>query len=287
METQNKKSSLKGVGIFLWCICAVIILVFISYVISSATSSSSNNISQTSTTTVSNPVNPTLADNSVNTDSDASSPVYSQHASDYIYSYLSALSALYRSTQDYANVEQQYGTTGNGNMVMLTSLGEVINDLQEADSDISSYTNDSNQAISATAGLLNADLLTVSRDMNQAKSALTYGINNQDTSAITSAETSLAAFAADSNTMKTDMQKALLGIKYVIQYPTNNTNPTGPIDYAISPDNRTYLEQQIGTLFPSPLDHAVAESNVYLLYARLIYLFLVSDTYEQQANLTV
>jgi hypothetical protein len=262
-----------------WIVIGAIVLVAVVYLVGQGSNNTtSSNIPPASVSTTNNQSQSQATD----IGQTQTSPTYSQHASDYVYSYLSALSALYNSTQDYTNV-QQSGIT-DPSMVMLTSLGEVVNDLQEADSAISPYINDNNKAISATAGLLNPDILIVLRDANQAKSALTYGINNQDTTSLNNVKTSLAAFAADSNTMKIDIQKALVGVQYVIQNPVNNDNPTGQIDYAISPDNRSFLLKQIGVLFPVPLDSITTQSNVYLLFAKEISRFMSSNTYEQEAS---
>ncbi len=211
---------------------------------------------------------------------------YSQHSSDYIYSFLVALSELYGKTKTYSEAQATFGES-QSDVVILTALNESATHLQNASSSLQPYLNDSDKAISATATLLWADITKELQDVNQMRSSYSSAIQNQDVQAVRVFQTQMASFAADDKTLQDDLSKILQIIKYIIEHPTNDPNPSGSIDYAISAENRTGLVQQIHTLFPTPLDHNAALSNIYLLWARSIELILTAETYEVQDSMQI
>jgi len=210
----------------------------------------------------------------------------SSHATGYIDTFLSSLADLYQASQAYANAQQTFGSNAQ-DTVVLTSLDETINDMKDATSLLTPYINDQDEAISVSAKLLYADISIEFKDVTQMQASYTYAIDNESVPALQAFQNEIAAYGADKNTTDSDLLKDMQIVKYIIENPTNDPNPSGPIDYAISSSDRTYLVSQMGTLFPSPLDHAAGQSNVYLLYARLILLFLTADTYEQQSTVQV
>lgn len=220
-----------------------------------------------------------------NAGGNSSSPTYSQHASDYVYAYLSTISWLYRSTQSFSRAQQLLGSnSSNQATVMLTALDETINDLKSAAANLTSYLNDGDRPISTTAKLLYADTELELKSVTQLQSSLTDAIEYQSVSALNSAQTEMASFAAAKDSLENDLSQAIQIVKYVIENPTSNPNPSGPISYAISPDDRKYLLNQLDSLFPGELNQVAAKNSIYLLDARAIAMFLSAGTYEQQAQ---
>lgn len=210
-------------------------------------------------------------------------PIYSQDNSNYVYAYLSALSYLYQSTQSYIQAQNMFGSnTSDSTTVILTAIDETVTYLQDAGNTLYPYIDNNDPKISATAKLLYADTERELNDASQLQASLTYGVKNQNVGAFQGAQTELAALAADKNSLQNDLQQEVQIIKYIIQNPTNDTHPSGPIDYAISPANRSYLLQQINMLFPTL--NATTDHNYYLLYAHVISILMSSETYEQQSQ---
>ncbi len=274
---ENEPHSPKGNNAWIAVVIVAIVLIGLVYFVGAAnqtpttpSTAVASNIASTTT--------PTVATDQVTT---TTSPVYSQHASDYIYSYLLALSYLYASTQSYSQMQALFGSQSDVITPMLASLDEVISDLKTASSGLQPYINDDNQVISATSKLLYADILTELNDATQMQSSLTYAYQNQDATALRQTETEAASFAADKNTLETDLQQGMSVIKYVIETPPANSPATGNIDYVISPDNRAFLVQQIGTLFPVQLNPTTDQTSIYLLDAHVISITLSAGTYEQ------
>lgn len=216
------------------------------------------------------------------------STAYSQHNSDYIYAYLSVLSSLYNASQSYDKAKALFGNeTADSNTVTLTSLSETIRYLQEGATTIKPYINDSTESISATAGLIYVDIMAEENYAKQMQASFTSAIDNQSIDALNEFRNQMVSFVSSQNSMRDDLPKEIQIIKYIIENPINDTNPTGPIDYAISPDNRLYLVRQLDYLFPVALDSVAAKSNIFLLWARTINIFLTANTYEQQAAIQI
>lgn len=188
---------------------------------------------------------------------------YSQHDGDYIYSYLSALSEIYQSTLVYNQINQELPAESDMAMDQntLASFYEINNHLVAAESDLESYISDPDESISATAKLFYVDIETESQDVNQMSSLFSEGIQNEDITALQELSIPTAKFIADRTAVSDNLSQAIPIIKYIIQIPSQDSNPTGPIDYNISPNEREYLLQQIGTTFPDPLDENAIDSN--------------------------
>ncbi|MEN9582456.1 MAG: hypothetical protein RL641_410 [Candidatus Parcubacteria bacterium] len=207
-------------------------------------------------------------------------------SADHVYSYVSSISkvlhSLYLSTQELNNAQSKYPTVSQ-EMQNATAGLQIDSDLSDAISILGSYTNDKNEAIKNSAGIIYLDVVAIKNAnkviMEEMRTATPETFNLQQ------AHYDIAQYAAAQNTLQKDLfQNNILTIitKGLIQIPVENNEATGQIKYSLSPNQRQDLIGEIQRAFGSVLDDY--NKNTYVLAAKVLQLSLTFQTYEEQKN---